>query len=556
MSKLQSKSNFPMIQEQASLANREAQLSYFGWITELPDPDPILLSQGTDISTYRSLLIDSHLSAVLSKRKSGVMSMEWEIKANKSPDNVRDFIQDYFDNMIKLEKIGKKILDCIYYGYQPFVLNWVNKDNYLLPTIEDRPQEYFFFDISNKLRIRTRDLTGILADEMIFVTATCDDDYLNPYGDRVAKKVFWPTTFKKGGLKFWLKMTEKYGMPQAVGKVPKTAKPQARREFARTLENMIQDGVTVINNDETVELLDAGSRTGSADLYKGLLNFCNYEISKAVLTVVNTVEVGEHGSFAASDTQYSGEGKLNLSDVSIISSFFNKVIRLIVDYNFGVNVPAPKFTKFEADNVDKTLAERDGVLTQQGVKFTKKYYMSNYNLQEEDFDLVTVTPSNADASTEGEQKQKESEQALKGLNLNGAQVTSAVGIIEGVMAGTMPRESGINQLQIFIGLTKEQAEAVIGKVEVKAPAQPPAPAFAEKSEMPIDKILKSIPDKLLNIQMQKVLKPVIDLVDKCSTFEEMNSKLAEMFPEMDTEKLEDILAKAMFIASIESRNNA
>ena len=56
--------------------------------------------------------------------------------------------------------------------------------------------------------------------------------------------------------------------------------------------------------------------------------------------------------------------------------------------------------------------------------------------------------------------------------------------------------------------------------------------------------------------MQKVLKPVIDLVDKCSTFEEMNSKLAEMFPEMDTEKLEDILAKAMFIASIESRNNA
>ena len=74
--------------------------------------------------------------------------------------------------------------------------------------------------------------------------------------------------------------------------------------------------------------------------------------------------------------------------------------------------------------------------------------------------------------------------------------------------------------------------------------------------MPVDRILNAIPDKLLNIQMQKILKPVIDLVDKCSTFEEMNSKLAEMFPEMDTEKLEDILAKAMFIASIESRNNA
>jgi len=46
--------------------------------------------------------------------------------------------------------------------------------------------------------------------------------------------------------------------------------------------------------------------------------------------------------------------------------------------------------------------------------------------------------------------------------LNGAQVTSMVGVVEKVSLGQLPRASGINILIVAFGLTAEEAEAVIG----------------------------------------------------------------------------------------------
>jgi hypothetical protein len=52
--------------------------------------------------------------------------------------------------------------------------------------------------------------------------------------------------------------------------------------------------------------------------------------------------------------------------------------------------------------------------------------------------------------------------ALQSMKLNGTQIASATKIISQVSAGEIPRDSGINQLQIFLGLTQEQAEQAMG----------------------------------------------------------------------------------------------
>ncbi len=46
--------------------------------------------------------------------------------------------------------------------------------------------------------------------------------------------------------------------------------------------------------------------------------------------------------------------------------------------------------------------------------------------------------------------------------LNGIQIKSASEIIKSVSSGDLPRESGINQLMVFLNLTREQAEKVMG----------------------------------------------------------------------------------------------
>lgn len=144
------------LNSQAELVNRQYQMNYLSALSFLPDPDPILRSKGKDIQIYRDLLIDSHLSAVLQKRKIGVLAMSWELKANDLSEQIFDFYNDWLQKL-DLHYLMNKILDAVYYGFQPFLLTWELVNGKRLPRIEDRPQEYFFYDKNNQLMIRTKD---------------------------------------------------------------------------------------------------------------------------------------------------------------------------------------------------------------------------------------------------------------------------------------------------------------------------------------------------------------------------------------------------------------
>lgn len=468
---------------QQELVSRERQLNYFSSLTYLPDPDPVLRAKGIDIITYRELLVDAHLSAVLEKRKAGVLSLLWEIKENSTPKREMKFFNDYF-NSIDVYGLIDNILNCIYYGYQPFVIYWDLIEGKRIPRIEDRPQEYFFYDIYNQLRIKSKsDPQGIIADELSFIVSRFKPSYLNPYGDRAAAKIFWPVAFKKGGIKFWLTMTEKYGMPFLVGKVPRGSKDKDIDKLSLMLENMIQDAIAVINNDESVEIKESASKSASADLYERLVAFCNAEISKAILTVTNTVELqGGVGSYAASKTQKAGEEDTNLSDQRIVENILNRIISLTHNLNFSSG-NAPKFNLYSEEGIDKIVAERDEILTRVGVKFSKSYIKKTYNLEEDEFEIEV--PAKAE-----------------------------------------------QQLNDFAESITKMSDAEIGN------------------------LLENIPDKLLQLQIEQVLKPVIDLINKSNDYSEIQKNLAKQFPKMNTSQLESLLEKAIFISEIWGRLNA
>ena len=75
--------------------------------------------------------------------------------------------------------------------------------------------------------------------------------------------------------------------------------------------------------------------------------------------------------------------------------------------------------------------------------------------------------------------------------LNGAQVAAAVEIVNSVNRGELSRESGLSMIVAFFGLSREDAESVMGDGEVlvappeesPAPAEPPAVASPEADEV-------------------------------------------------------------------------
>lgn len=113
-----------------------------------------------------------------------------------------------------------------------------------------------------------------------------------------------------------------------------------------------------------------------------------YIIRLAILTQNLTSSV-DGGSYAASQTHADMLRNLAEGDSRLVEKAFNTLIYYIAKENFGADeeTPLPRFRMYTAEDVDKTLADRDKVLTEQGISFTREYYRKSYNLQDEDFIL-------------------------------------------------------------------------------------------------------------------------------------------------------------------------
>ena len=76
-----------------------------------------------------------------------------------------------------------------------------------------------------------------------------------------------------------------------------------------------------------------------------------------------------------------------------------------------------------------------------------------------DFPGLGVPQSPADHQTDSETELPPVDPAAA---LNGAQVTAALDIVNQVAAGTLPRDAGLSQIQVFFNLTENQASEIMG----------------------------------------------------------------------------------------------
>jgi phage gp29-like protein len=451
----------------------------------LPDPDPILRKIGKDITTYRELMTDPHLFSTIQQRKAGVLSLNWELQQQESTQNEFDLINNILIN-INLENLIDQILNTPLFGFTVFEIIWKKEGNYLIPDrIDEKPQEWFFFDQYNNLNLKKNfnpnlgTNEGEIVNSLKFILVQHKPTYQNPYGERVLSRCFWPVTFKRGGLKFWITFTEKYGNPFMIGKLPRGSAQTDIDNLLTSLDNMIHDAVAVIPDDSSVEIKEA-QRSSSVEVFKELMNFMNSEISKAILTQTLTTEVQDTGTYAASKTMGDMLHKVQQADKRLVERAINKIIDLIYQVNFN-STDKPKFILYADEDVDKILAERDQILVNTGIKFSKDYYIRNYNLLPEDFEL-SEKPTNQE--------------------------------------------------------------------------------FAEKNKTDLiqqtdtEKLTEQLPDKLLQLQIESTLKPVLTLIQNGETYEKIMEQLAKTYPAMSTNQLEELLSKLLFISEIVGRNSA
>lgn len=370
----------------AELATRQNSADYYALGMMLPNPDPVLKALGQDIKVYRELRSDAHVGGCVRRRKGAVKALEWGLDKDEVPTAVIAHIEQWL-NKLNVSRIVTEMMDAVFYGYQPMEVIWGKQDGLLLPTaVIGKPPEWFVFDEYNQLRMRTKadPLNGELLPPRKFLLPRQDPSYDNPYGIADLARCFWPTTFKKGGLKFWVTFTEKYGSPWVIGKQPRSASPAETDALLDSLDDMVQDAVAVIPDDSSVDIKEAAGKTGSAEVYERLLTFCRGEVAIALLGQNQTTEASSNRASAQAGLEVTDD--IRDSDAAIIIEAMNQLIDWVCELNFGEGA-RPRFSMWEQESVDKMQAERDQVLTNAGAKLTKAYFMRTYDLAEDEVDV-------------------------------------------------------------------------------------------------------------------------------------------------------------------------
>lgn len=391
------------------IATRDRSIDFHTLGMYLPNPDSVLKALGKDIKIYRELRADAHVGGCVRRRKAAVKALEWGLDRDAAQRRVTKSVESIFADL-DLSRIITEMLDAVLYGYQPMEVMWGKVGGYLVPVdIVGKPADWFVYDQDNQLRFRSRNnsIQGEPLPPRKFLVPRQDATYDNPYGFADLSMVFWPTTFKKGGLKFWVQFTEKYGSPWIIGKHPRSATPTETDQLLDSLDAMVQDAVAVIPDDASIEIKEAAGKTGSAEVYERLLTFCRSEVSIALLGQNQTTEANSNRASAQAGLEVTRD--IRDGDSAIVEETMNTLIRWVCDLNWGDGA-RPVFSLWEQEEVDKVLAERDEKLTRAGAKLTPAYFKRAYKLQ--DGDLVEAAKADVPAAEFAEGEEAPDQEAL------------------------------------------------------------------------------------------------------------------------------------------------
>lgn len=377
-----------------SIADKQAQ--FFGNLYSLlPNPNLVIAQAGDKKVTFQNIMNDPHVASCVQTRKSGVKGYAYEVQGED--ESVVEFCNSVL-KQIDVSQFINNVLDAIFWGYNVFEVTWwydfINDTDSIVPNrVVPKPIDWFIFDHNNICRFVSNENTeGKILPPKKFIIVQHDANYLNPYGDPILSKCLWSVVFKKTDITFWLKFVEKFGMPHFVGKTGSSANSEQYDEFVEQLDKLVQDASTVIDSMDDITAIN-GATSINANLYKDLAEFCNTEISKAILSQTLTTEINGVGTYAAGKVHYDVLGSVIDADKKLVEKAVNQLLGWAVELNFP-DAEAPNFIMFPKEDVDKPLAEVTDMLTKNGqIRFTKKFYETRFGFAEDEFEIIETAPA-------------------------------------------------------------------------------------------------------------------------------------------------------------------
>ena len=362
-------------------------------LAAMPDPDPVLKKRGDDAKVLADLTADDQVCNAMQARQLRVLNRrDYDYKPGLLPGKdatkqaaglCEELTKDLED--VDLRTVFSEILNTPFYGYTALELMWeVEGGKYRLADIVAKPREWFTFDNQERrpcLKPSSGDPMPLPNGK--FVVARHFPTYKNPYGLRLLSRCLWPVAFKRGGVRFYTRFLERYGMPWPIGKAPSGATDKEKQKMATDLASMVQGAVMVIPHGAEVDMYESKGNAGAQ--YEKYLQRWDKAINKVIMGQTLTSEMDGQGSRAAAQVHYDVAEDMAESDQYLVESAMNEIANIYREIN-APNVEAPVFGYHEPEDYGAQ-ADLDGKLYTVGVRFTEGHFERRFGLQPDEFKL-------------------------------------------------------------------------------------------------------------------------------------------------------------------------
>ena len=304
---------------------------------------------------YTDILLDTHLSCVIDKRKNAVLCSDIQFLRNGVPDDsINQQIQSPWFNRCIAD-----LLDARFWGFSLLQFykdgEWVDYD--LIPRKHVDP-------VRKQILRQQTDIIGTPWEnytDLLFVGEENDLGLL-------AKAAPW-VIYKRNTTADWAQFSEVFGMP--IQEYTYETDDEDSRKRALEDANSLGALATFIHGKDTeLKLVEAGNKTGSAEVYERFCERCNNEISKLILGNTLTTEASEKGTQALGTVHKKMEDRLAKADRLFILDILNYDMTDIF-MKMGINVAGGRFCFNDAaERFDVDMNTKVSILTQLRTNFS------------------------------------------------------------------------------------------------------------------------------------------------------------------------------------------
>ncbi|MBW2560980.1 MAG: DUF935 family protein [Deltaproteobacteria bacterium] len=298
---------------------------------------------------------DAHIVSEEKKRVNAITSQYLDWQLTPASDSQRDldvveFIQQNVLNHDDWDKYKKAQQSAVSFGYAGLAPEWDHKTY----TVKS------FNFIEHKRLIFQDPRTGFLRDWPLLVT---DDHpkgeeihprslFLHTYGglsrhgtrSGVFRPVTWMMVFKHFAVRDWWVFSELCGIPLRLGIYEPGTDPADIKQLEAAVRGIGTDFAATISSSTKIEFMEAAKSVSGAQLWELQVNFCNAEISKALVGSAAFSEAGKSGSYALHTLETGVRADLTLADAQeTTATDLDQWIAPLVGFHFGWDTPLPRF---------------------------------------------------------------------------------------------------------------------------------------------------------------------------------------------------------------------